>query len=418
MDFSFDPEITKEVLLEYNNEETYMAHYLNMPIKKGLFFYIFLNMGKKLTTESVIALLEEKYPNKFDYSKFQYTKAADKVTLICKDCGLEFQTTYNILRKGKHGCPNCYRQSTKRSKEDLLNIIEKYYPNKYDYSKVNYINTRTPIVLICKQCKKEFSLKPQDIIRNYIKELCPNCRKEQEIQNNYKQFLHRLEASSLHIIPSNNNFRTYKQPMEFTCTKCGHHFKSTPDHILNSYIGCPICAEQSRRKARTHTTEQFIKDAQKVHGNFYNYDKTFYLGCHKKLTVTCPKHGDFVVCAGDHLQGSGCPKCSQTKGEQLVQTYLDKYKIDYQIQFIIKDSIFHRKFVRVDFYIKSLNTIIEFNGIQHYKPIDYFGGEQRFKEQIERDNDLRQYCKVNNINLIEINYLKSKDEIEEIIKTL
>lgn len=37
MDFSFDPEITKEVLLEYNNEETYMAHYLNMPIKKGLF---------------------------------------------------------------------------------------------------------------------------------------------------------------------------------------------------------------------------------------------------------------------------------------------------------------------------------------------------------------------------------------------
>ena len=70
MDFSFDPEITKEVLLEYNNEETYMSYYLNMPIKKGLFFYIFLNMGKKLTTESVIALLEEKYPNKFDYSKF------------------------------------------------------------------------------------------------------------------------------------------------------------------------------------------------------------------------------------------------------------------------------------------------------------------------------------------------------------
>lgn len=37
MDFSFDPEITKEVLLEYNNEETYMSYYLNMPIKKGLF---------------------------------------------------------------------------------------------------------------------------------------------------------------------------------------------------------------------------------------------------------------------------------------------------------------------------------------------------------------------------------------------
>ena len=137
-------------------------------------------MGKKLTTEQVKAILEEKYPNKFDYSKFQYTLASNKVTLICKDCGLEFQTTYNVLRNGKYGCPKCYRQTTKRTKEDLLSIIEKYYPNKYDYSKVNYINTRTPIILICKQCKKEFSLKPQDIVKNYIKELCPSCRKDQE----------------------------------------------------------------------------------------------------------------------------------------------------------------------------------------------------------------------------------------------
>ena len=58
-------------------------------------------MRKRPTTESAIALLEEKYPNKFDYSKFQYTRAADKVSLICKDCGLEFQTIYNTLRNGK-----------------------------------------------------------------------------------------------------------------------------------------------------------------------------------------------------------------------------------------------------------------------------------------------------------------------------
>ena len=37
MDFSFQPEITKELLLEHNNEETYMAFYLGIPVKKGLF---------------------------------------------------------------------------------------------------------------------------------------------------------------------------------------------------------------------------------------------------------------------------------------------------------------------------------------------------------------------------------------------
>lgn len=375
-------------------------------------------MGKKLTTEQVRAILEEKYPNKFDYSKFQYTLASNKVTLICKDCGLEFQTTYNILRNGKYGCPKCYRQTTKRTKEDLLSIIEKYYPNKYDYSKVNYINTRTPIILICKQCKKEFSLKPQDIIKNYIKELCPSCRKNQEIQDNYKLFLNRLASSSLHIMPNSNTFRNYKSLMEFTCTECGNQFKSTPDSLINSDIGCPICAEQSRRKNRTHTTEQFIKDSREIHGSTYDYSKTVYLGRHKNLIITCPKHGDFIIEAGDHLQGYGCPKCSQTKGERLVQTYLDKYKLDYQIQVTLKDSIFHQKCIRVDFYLKSLNTIIEYNGKQHYEPIEYFGGKEKFEKQVERDNDLRHYCKYNNIKLIEISYQQSKDEIENIIKML
>lgn len=375
-------------------------------------------MGKKITTESAVAFLEEKYPNKFDYSKFQYVKAANKVTLICKDCGSEFQTTYNTLRNGKYGCPKCYRQTTKRTKEDLLNIIEKYYPNKYDCSKVNYINTRTPVTLVCNQCNKEFNLEPQHIVRNYIKELCPHCRKNQEIQSNYNLFLDRLAISSLHVIPNSNNFINYKQLMGFTCTECGNQFESTPDNLLNSDIGCPICAEQSRRKTRTHTTEQFINDAKNVHGNTYNYDKTIYLGRHKNLTITCPKHGDFIIEAGDHLQGSGCPKCSQTKGERLVQTYLDKYNISYQIQVTFKDVKFHQQRIRVDFYIKSLNTIIEYNGKQHYEPIEYFGGKEKFEKQVERDNDLRQYCKENNIRLIEISYQQSKDEIEEIIKTL
>lgn len=58
----------------------------------------------------------------------------------------------------------------------------------------------------------------------------------------------------------------------------------------------------------------------------------------------------------------------------------------------------------VDFYLPDYNAIIEYNGIQHYIPTEHFGGELQFNQQIKRDTDLRQYCKNNNISLLEISF--------------
>lgn len=65
------------------------------------------------------------------------------------------------------------------------------------------------------------------------------------------------------------------------------------------------------------TTEQFITDAQSVHGTKYNYSKVIYLGDGEKVSITCLKHGDFLQKASSHLQGNGCRKCvieSRKKG--------------------------------------------------------------------------------------------------------
>ncbi len=73
----------------------------------------------------------------------------------------------------------------------------------------------------------------------------------------------------------------------------------------------------------------------------------------------------------------------------------------------IKEYIGIRKYLLVDFYLQDYNTIIEYNGRQHYEPVN-FGNMSReesvikLKEQIERDEWLRQYCKHNNISLIEV----------------
>ena len=61
--------------------------------------------------------------------------------------------------------------------------------------------------------------------------------------------------------------------------------------------------------------------------------------------------------------------------------------------------------LKFDFYLPKYNLCIEYNGIQHYQAIDYFGGEERFKQQQKLDTIKQQWCTENNIKLIIIPYL-------------
>lgn len=62
------------------------------------------------------------------------------------------------------------------------------------------------------------------------------------------------------------------------------------------------------------------------------------------------------------------------------------------------------------FYLPYFNTCIEYNGIQHYEPNDFFGGEESFKKQLIRDKIKKKYCENNNIKLIIIRYDENINE--------
>ena len=67
----------------------------------------------------------------------------------------------------------------------------------------------------------------------------------------------------------------------------------------------------------------------------------------------------------------------------------------------------------MDFYIfyNKNKYVIEYNGRQHYEPVDVFGGQKAFEEQLLRDSNLRKYCKENNWKLLEIPFYNSEEEI-------
>lgn len=99
-----------------------------------------------------------------------------------------------------------------------------------------------------------------------------------------------------------------------------------------------------------------------------------------------------------------------------VKNVLESLNIIYIFQYKFEDCKFYNK-LPFDFYIPSLNTIIEYDGEQHYKIIKKFGGFDRFVNNKIRDVVKTKYCQDNNINLIRIPYW-DYNNIENILSQL
>lgn len=195
-----------------------------------------------------------------------------------------------------------------------------------------------------------------------------------------------------------------------TCPKHGDFVINAHTHISNGY-GCPVCGQINKGPARL-TTEQFIAKARKVHGDKYDYSKVNYILANQKIYIICPEHGEFWMTPNKHLIGEKCPKCSQSRGEEFIYRILSCLNINFEKEFTIKIKTLNRSSFRLDFAINIQNIwyLIEYNGIQHYQPCEYFGGEEKFKEQQIRDQELRDFVQTNNTKykLLEIDYRYNK----------
>jgi hypothetical protein len=104
----------------------------------------------------------------------------------------------------------------------------------------------------------------------------------------------------------------------------------------------------------------------------------------------------------------GCPVCHESNMEKRIRKFLTNNKIESNPQYRFDDC---RNIIPLpfDFYIKEYNVVIEANGIQHFQIVEHFGGEEGFKKRLINDNIKRNYCKDNNIKLIEISYKDYKN---------
>ena len=263
--------------------------------------------------------------------------------------------------------------------------------DKYNYSKVNYINANTKVIIIC-PTHGEFKQTPS---KHLSGQNCPICSGNKKISTN--EFIE--TAKKIHGDKYDYCKSKYDGALEQTTIICPNHgeFKQRcSDHLKGK--GCPKCVGKNK------TNEEYIEEVNRVHKNKYDYSKTKLGLTRNKITIICPLHGEFQQTANSHLNGCGCPSCIfESKGEKTIREFLDMNDIKYLKQKTFKGCK-QKKKLRFDFYVPSLNACIEFDGLQHYKPIERFGGEMGLIETKTNDKIKNEFCKNNDIQLHRIKY--------------
>lgn len=349
--------------------------------------------------------------NKYCYDKVVYTGNNVKICIICPEHGEFWQIPSNHL-SGKE-CLKCsYKKRGENLKSTNYKFIikaKKIHDNKYDYSKVVYVDAKIKVCVTCPKHGDFYQLPSKHLTGN----TCPKCADEIRNINNTKTNDEFIEESK--IIHKNMycydkvKYINAKTNICIICKKHGE-FLCTPNNHLRGK-GCPKCVGKNK------ITEEWIVEAKLIHGNKYNYYKVDYKKCNAKVCISCFEHGDFWQVAQYHLSGNGCPACKQSKLEKDVSSILDKLNVKYERQYkplFLKNGKGQQT---LDFHLPDYNIAIECQGVQHFKPIDFAGKgkkwmNQLFEENKKRDDRKLKKCFVNNIKMIYVvdneEYLEDK----------
>lgn len=419
-------------------------------------------MAKRKTHEEFIKKFKES--NRNDITVLgKYTTWDGKIDIQCKTCNHIWSSYPNHILKSKTHCPECNKQykhdSQALTQDEFVEKVK--IVNPFIEVIGNYINNKTKILFKCNLCNYEWNASPFNILNGCG---CTKCKKRKisEIKSlPYENFEKRANLESKHIKINKNDYVNMTTKINCTCEKCGYQWMTLPHllcngsscpkcagvikktheefiHEINSinpnidiigkYIsnntlikckckidgfvwdaiptnllrgsGCIVCFYRNQRK----TNDDFVNEVKAINDNVEIVGK--YINSKTKIKSNCKICGHTWYPSPDSLlRGSGCPKCNFSRGENYIYNFLKRNKIDFKTQKKFNDLVgTNNGKLSYDFYLPNNNTLIEYQGEQHYKPIDYYGGEKHLKKQDEHDKRKREYAEHNKIKLIEIPY--------------
>lgn len=284
--------------------------------------------------------------------------------------------------------------------EFILKSIEKHN-DKFDYSKVSYINMKNKVIIICKK-HGEFLQNPNNHLNG---QGCFDCASDDK-RSNKNVFIEK--SKKIHNNKYDYSLVEYKSVTTEVKIICKEHgiFEQTPNYHL-SKSGCPRCC----KRIKIMDSQEFIIRANLKHDNKYDYSLTNYINSAINVDIICKEHGGFSQIPRNHLIGNGCPKCGSLYGVK-ENRWLDSFNIEKEYRQYKIDKYF------VDGYDSITNTIYEFNGdFWHGNPNKYDSKDINpisgktfgylLQKTLEKENKLKELG-YNVVSIWESDYLKEK----------
>jgi uncharacterized C2H2 Zn-finger protein len=315
------------------------------------------------TKEDYVRKAEMKWGvGRFDYTDSHYINNHTKITIRCIEHDEIFTQVPSSHLVGYRGCIGCGKVPH-YSSEQWIERFQDIHGDKYDYSEVasHFKNCDERVPIIC-TLHGTFWMTPYHHYNR--KQNCGDCCGTKNLTTPI--VIQRcIEKHGDRYIYDKVNYINDDTEIEIGCVEEGHgYFMMLPRNHYKLGCHCPKCSKVYQR-----STEEFVENAKKVHGEDYNYNNTVFVNCKTNVEIHCPKHGIFTKNPSLHLNGSGCNKCNPTQYSNIACDWLDhiakqqnihiEHGRNGQEKVIIGGR---RGRISVDGYCQETNTVYEFQG--------------------------------------------------------
>jgi G:T-mismatch repair DNA endonuclease (very short patch repair protein) len=265
------------------------------------------------------------------------------------------------------------------TKDEFIEKSNLRHNNRYNYDNVVYITNKKKVLVGCPE-HGDFWIRPDAHICGR------GCRKCSYVSrfvkgkstraSNYVSKCKEVHGDVYDY--TKTKYTGVDNKVTITCRLHGE-FLQNAKHHMNGH-GCPKCTSSKTGKIIADckfetNSKTFISKAKKIHGDVYDYTKTFYKTATEKVTITCKKHGEYKITPSNHLAGSGCKLCGREKTRNSLKSAHEN--LLFKLLSLVFDDIeqSNRKILRgleIDILRYSNKKCIEFNGdYWHCNPNKY-----------------------------------------------
>lgn len=344
----------------------------------------------------------------FEYEVLtEYKGAAKPVTVKHIECGRVYETTPDKFYNG--GCIECgyikMKSRQRKTNEEFVSEVKELSNGDYEFLD-EYVNNTTRLKVKHVECGHEYKVIPRDFLQG---KRCPNCRGKrisESLTKTHEEFVVEVKdlvGDEYRVV---GKYTAAREKIKVKHNTCGRVYDVHPNKFLHGNR-CSVCTFKEMGARSAHTLTHFkgmvfdlVGEEFVVLGDYTN-----------NRTKTKMKHNvcgyEWEVQPDSFLGGNRCPRCKESRGETRVRTFLEKAGYSFIREYRDErcKNILTLPFDFAIFDKGKLVTLIEFHGIQHYRPVKFFGGEEGFAIAKLRDNIKKDFCESKGIPLLEISYL-------------